>query len=114
MIGLALTTLVLVIVGLAVWQRRPGMPCRCIRGTEGRYVTVYTREKPVRDSDDTEDESCGQGEMDDLDLGNGGEEGGSSEGGRAMILLNTFRDGYRRLKTKDGESSRDLTSPTDV
>lgn len=106
MIAMSLTSLALAIMGLVVWQRKRRMPCRCLRGTSGRYISVYTREKRV--TDDPEDSSCGDGEVDDLDLGNGA--GPRSEGGKVMILLKSFtNNGYKRLKMNDSESSQDLT-----
>ena len=89
------------------------MPCSCIRGIKGRYITVFTKDqRNTNDDDDDDSGMCGEGEVDDLDLGVG--DGPSSEGGRVMILLNSFRDGYRRLKTKGGESSQDLTLASEV
>ncbi|KAK7107172.1 carboxypeptidase N subunit 2-like [Littorina saxatilis] len=112
-IALCFIGVAMVILVLFVWNRRRSMPCQIIRGTKGRYITVYT--KNVKDNEEEDDGSCANGQVDDLDLDLGsGAEGSRSEGGKVMIMLTSFRNGYKRLTTKETESTQDLTSASDV
>ncbi|KAL8621893.1 hypothetical protein ACOMHN_046097 [Nucella lapillus] len=113
-IALSLTALFLAALGLVLSRKRRGVGCWCLRGDRVGYVTVFTRDTAGREDDKEEvaNGTCGEGEVDDLDLGSG--EGVGREEGRVRILVKSFRKGYSLLKNQGGESSQNLTSACDV
>lgn len=104
MVGLTLTSMCLSVLGVVLWFRRLKMPCACLRGERGQYVTVYTKEGAGDGDGDGDGESNFgySGEPEDLDLGCRSRGGG----GRVQILTKTAQ--YQRLQTKPTESTQDL------